>query len=760
MDHQKFFGASQRWQTQSERGYTMQTLIIIAILVLAATITFTVVYAVLRDSTDNIVGGSETFFGEPAGPQNLEINVSALDREDAFDIEISWDAPSYVGENTLQGYSPGVREVDGVATTAPSSCDYYLDIGESRPINPTNDHFSTSNTCMWDDFMVSDDTGYELVFTINVSNVGGFLGVPIPLDLSSQALFPQNVQTSSTENAIVVSWENTGEVTVYRFLIDYQNDGFTLDDDYLLCVNSSNTGDFTQEIPNIAMQPDLHESPPATFPEANEIHVIELDVSRMNLSEGQDDCIDNDNFSENSITFEGIFGAPAMPEFSVMPVGVSTGVSTQTLPYISITSKPCDIDETDNNTFFTFFWAEVGKPQTEESLTFTGCEKTLPVSAVDESEKSYSIWALATNDLGISQRSKIITWVNTGQPEKPAPPRNVRFRWETPTRLVILWDAPELEANALVDEYEVGFAPCGSGRQTIRLSNGSNQVAITEITTVEAYCIDVFSMSNLGQSSLVEIKTSPPPLGQTIIGAREVSVSWQATNPSEVSHYNAIVSSDSDCVENQVIFFRTVLPKTLEMGTILTETFPLLTGNVGYYICINAIYRNGNTERVFTSREITDEPEPIIPEIDMTLVTLTPLDPDNLELTGNLAPNDERYILGRLSYYLCFDILLPPEGDPDTDDKWNDQPGGSGEAEISVSVEFSNSMITIGNASVMIDVDAGSFTYSALEFDGSGTFNPIVTEAGKSYSARAWTSNDSSCPYPDIVPNAATAAIS
>jgi len=591
--------------------------------------------------------------------------------------------------------------------------------------------FSTSNACEW---MVSDTVEYEFILNLDLSNIGGFPGTPIPLELSSQSRLSQNIIIASTENAITASWEDDEGATAYRFHIDYNGDDIISDGDYLLCVQASQSNYYTQEIPNIAEKVVLHESLSATYPEANNSYTIILDISKENTSPGKQFCENDGLFPGDPIIYEDIafgtaFSVPAIPEFTI----TSADISGRNFPHIRITS-PCN---TDSSASFTFFWMEVGKPQAEESLAFTGCEGTLPISTVGERQISYLIWAIATNDVGTSERSQTITWVNTGESERPAPPRNVMFHWQSFNSLIISWEPSELTSNALVDEYQLEYNPenCPDdpldAEESLMFPNGENQAEITPMIQ-ESYCIRVLAISNGISSSAIEIITSPPPLGQTVVGARDVSVSWQASNPSEVSHYNAIVSSNSDCAEEQIIFFKTIVPNPLETDTIFTETFPLLSGNPGYYVCINAIYRNGNLERVFTSLEIGDEPEPLIPKVAPGPIILQQISgEDNLELIVNLEfQEDARYFLGRLSYDFCIEILLPSEGGT-----W------TGVQEISGAVE--NYETDIENLMLAVNSDemTGTLTYSPLEFsNGVDSPAPIQTMPGETYRVRVWLS--------------------
>lgn len=120
----------------TESGYTLQTLIIIAILVLGATISFTFIYAILDDSTDNIVGGSESYRGFPGPPQSFEYEI--LDPVNNMagyaNIKVSWDAPSYLGENQFVEYSLVISNRQAVK----DDCDNSLDSEEGDSCTISN----------------------------------------------------------------------------------------------------------------------------------------------------------------------------------------------------------------------------------------------------------------------------------------------------------------------------------------------------------------------------------------------------------------------------------------------------------------------------------------------------------------------------------------------------------------------------------------------------------------------------------------------
>ena len=176
-------------RSNSESGYTMQTLIIIAILVLAATTAAALLYAILRDSTSRIAGGSETFDGFPSGPQNLQVET-----EPSGSITISWEAPSYLGEFPPTGYELDINENDTLITSIDDNdCD--------SPLDTTNENFTYDNTCQVTVSPVDDDADYELLFTINLGSADasyspGGLTFYRELDLSTMPAPPSQVETS------------------------------------------------------------------------------------------------------------------------------------------------------------------------------------------------------------------------------------------------------------------------------------------------------------------------------------------------------------------------------------------------------------------------------------------------------------------------------------------------------------------------------------------------------------------------------------
>ena len=761
-----------------EGGYTLQALIIIAILVLSATVAFTVIYAILRDSTDNIVGGSETFDGLPSGPQNLEIVTSPLQEDDTTDITISWDAPSFLGENALLGYLPTVRVVGANAGVGPDSCRRHLNLAMNRPSADdavAEPGFANSNMCNWDDFNFADGTDYELSFTINLSEIGGVTFTQ-RLPLSDQLRLPQNIQTSGTENAIVVSWESVGENVAYRFHIDHDDSGNYTDGDYVICVAPSGVPPntlHTQEIPDITLRPSVvWQSPVGTFPQAEMSYEIALAVSSTEIT-GKVGCETDNNFAagvtfkpdEDATEFLGQFGSPAVPEFSVS----SVNIASLALPQVTITSQPCDDGLADSSTLFTFYWSEVGQPEGEQEISFFGCEHILPIGVQVGSERSYSIRGTAGNDFGVSQVSPSLNWVATADSGTPAPPRNIRAIWSGPTQLAISWDPPELESNAVIDSYSLtqgmvdgASRNCLLGtsiifasetQSVIFASDAQSPTSISGIPILDLEpittalgnlgnngpvpCITIQSMANGVESSPIEIRVPQPPSGSVTIGTTEVSVSWQATNPSEISHYIATLSLGVGCPDKDSVIRRTIVPNFSETGNIITETFPLFLGNNREnYVCVAAIYRDGSRQSVFVSGMIMARTS--FAEVEMLRLTHYP-DPDDpddsvlLRLEGVITELDTRYA----NFFVCLDVLLPSGGD-----MWGNEGEGAGRAELEIS---QNPGFNYGE---------GPFTYDPVQFsDTGGPMNITAAQgSGEEFNVRLWASTDNMCPYPETEP--------
>lgn len=177
-----------------ERGYTLQTLIIIAILVLGATIAFTFIYAILDDSTNNIVGGSESYSGEPGPPHNIDIVVGSVNNksteelsDDTVDLNIYWESPIYSGEKRFIWSNSTVR-LESTNGNNSRECDNSQD---NPPYMCTIENFSPDTE---EDSYVEN---YNLVFEVSLGGENSYTYPPINREISigdSKPLNPEENQ--------------------------------------------------------------------------------------------------------------------------------------------------------------------------------------------------------------------------------------------------------------------------------------------------------------------------------------------------------------------------------------------------------------------------------------------------------------------------------------------------------------------------------------------------------------------------------------
>ena len=68
----RFFGSR-----RGERGYTLQTMVIVAVLTAGAVTGLVLLYGVLNDSSEVIGGGAQSADGLPGEPRNVVVRVTA-----------------------------------------------------------------------------------------------------------------------------------------------------------------------------------------------------------------------------------------------------------------------------------------------------------------------------------------------------------------------------------------------------------------------------------------------------------------------------------------------------------------------------------------------------------------------------------------------------------------------------------------------------------------------------------------------------------
>lgn len=430
----------------SEGGYTLQTLIIIAILVLGATTASVILYAVLRDSTSRIAGGSETFDGYPSGPQNLQVRSETsepdpTDPGDHVDVTISWEAPSYLGEFPLTGYDLLIRNNSNNMETVivPDDCV----IPALRTSSPD---FTYNNKCETTVRNVVSGNDYELVFTVNLGSADastspGGLTFYRELSLSTGRPPPDSTQVKPLHEAVEISWDAASNV-VYRLHIK---------PDYYQCFESTG-GMITREVPNIRNRSGTEDG---TTPTEKTEYKIEISASvSVPSGWGDDDTVDktycstDSNFG-NSVEITARFGTPPIPEMTLetYPTPPTRMVGTATLASLKATLSDCKSDMST-----TFYWEEAGKPETQRSHTIAGCGSTTTCESDCELlihgdfivGNEYELWAVTSNDVGANSPTPRQPWIPSGDPgvpQNPGAPQNVNT-YLGGSGIVVVWDAP------------------------------------------------------------------------------------------------------------------------------------------------------------------------------------------------------------------------------------------------------------------------------------------------------------------------------
>ena len=550
-------------QSNSESGYTIQTLIIIAILVLAATTAAALLYAVLRDSTSRIAGGSETFDGLPSGPQNLRV-VSEPSGNDV-DLTISWEAPSYLGEFPPTGYELSVVNNDDNSVTPIDSRDC------DNPLETSNPGFTYGNRCEVTVMPFDDDADYDLVFTINLSSADarsspGSLSFYRDLDLSTTLPLPSRVETLSLPDALQVSWDAQASV-VYRLRVELSGT------DYYQCFNSSG-GEITREIPNIRDRDGWQGT--ATLQKGEE-YTVSLAAASRTLTPNAANCSNDSNFG-TAISFTGSFGIPADPEITLETDLARTVdgsiTSTETLPSLKATLASCEADSST-----TFFWEIAGQPQTQNSYTVQGCGTAACTSncaiTIYEDfalETEYEVWAVAENTVGTSGLSQRQRWFPTRASASiaPSPPRNINTISEGSLAsgggaILISWDAPALIPDSGIRGYILRSEPKPSGaacpatfgatspptNETVEISADTLQHRFAAMENHKAYCfqLSAFSISSSQAEAESDVESFEAiyinPLSR---GAGEFLLDWRANPRAEYYTISwAPLTSDTAC---------------------------------------------------------------------------------------------------------------------------------------------------------------------------------------------------------------------
>lgn len=490
---------------KSESGYTLQTLIIIAILVLATTTASVLLYAVLRDSTSRIAGGSETFDGLPGGPQNLRVvsKPSVTDPADV-DVTISWEAPSYLGEFPPTGYELSINEDGNKMRDNRDDPPGPLTWGPC-PLDISDPDFTYDNECKATipSIEISNTSLYELVFTIKLGSASGGtspggLTFYRELSLSTDTPLPNPIQVMSLPDAVELSWDAETDV-VYRLHIEIPGPPVT---NYYQCFVSVG-GKVTREVPNIRSRTGTENN--TTLRQGTE-YTIKISASESVLTPlNNAECADDGNFGDSSADITATFGTPSDAEIT-FTTGPDHTVRGKQFASLRATLSSC---ESEMNTVF--YWQEAGKPGTQGSQTISGCGSTpnctsdCEITVYDDFtlNTEYEVWTVTANDFGVNSPSRRQQWIpaTTATPGEPSPPRNIET-FSGSYGIIISWNVPEFLTDSGIKRYVLrSQAKPASGNcpatpsNAIDLSPSISQYTFSTAENHQTYCFQLTAVS-------------------------------------------------------------------------------------------------------------------------------------------------------------------------------------------------------------------------------------------------------------------------
>ena len=598
-------------RSNSESGYTMQTLIIIAILVLAATTAAALLYAILRDSTGRIAGGSETFDGLPSGPQNLQVE-SVLSGADV-DLTISWEAPSYLGEFPPTGYELSINKDGTPEITLDEDIDYDNDGTDDcdSPLETSNENFTYDNTCQVTVSSVVDASDYELLFTINLGSADasyspGGLTFYRELDLSTMPAPPSQVNAVSLPNALAVSWEAESNIA-YRLYIDIDGDDMHDPTDYYQCFNSRSE-EVTREIPNIAGRDGYQGT--ATLQKGQQ-YTVRLSAASTALTLDATRCSDDDNFGRE-VSFKGSFGLPSAPVIT-LETDLTRTAGTETLPSLKATLASCEADSST-----TIFWEVAGQPQMSYTIRgcgTAGCTVNCDLIIYEDFalDTEYEVWAVAENTVGTSSPSERQGWLPTraSVSSAPAPPRNINTFTEG-DGILVSWDTPGFVPDAGIRGYILRSQEKPSGAACPATPSDELEISADtvqyKLRTQEQYKIYCFQLSAFSiDSSQTELESKKEDfeavyvyVNPLYIGTDEFLLDWRPDPRAEYYTLSwAPLTSDKTCSTSDDLTAPSLQPPNFLSATIpyngeetLTYTIPAIR-NTYYLLRSTATLNNG-----------------------------------------------------------------------------------------------------------------------------------------------------------------------
>ena len=652
----------------------MQTVIIISVLILSAVVSVVLLYAILRDHSENIAEGTEVFDGLPGRPQNLQVAVLPSSSENV-DVVVSWDAPSYLSDNEFAGYRVAVQddewqdgqtdntsrvEADGSTSKCVKRLNAQLPNGDPNP------DFSYSNSCRWQGYPVTVGSRYVLDFRIERIDLPEVRYPPQAIDVAAITK-ASNIQVIGTERAVVVSWTGRDATAVYRFRTKTSSasDGY-----YYLCVDPpeapGDSGPYTYnwELPDRAGSPGLKYQTPDEaahpWPQPREVYELELASTTTASIDTETQC-KNSFDTAGAAVFEGSYGSPAVPEFTV----ASVAAEGLTQPQVTIEPSSCNSDDAAE---FTFYWSRTDVPSSPQQFTFRGCRsKILPIDTrpgAASGSGAFQIWATASNDFGTSRASAAATWTATPESNQPPAPGEPVVLWSlTPGpsatggyhyQATLQWEQVQADGyNVKLSLLEPGAAARAGGSHSYSfaaltgrdvdcaealMNTNPTYVAshTTELSAATAstpapltafqprsavLCAELSAVAQGVSGPAVAIQSASPKVALSYANPQgdKVAVSWQYNAPADVVYYTAALSKAPGCPSAQ-----TLLSNIVPAGSnsVLAHVMPLTLyqfpdpdppnsiSKIDDYICLTAHHANGSRHTFYSSPALA--PMPVI----------------------------------------------------------------------------------------------------------------------------------------------------
>ena len=190
---------------------------------------------------------------------------------------------------------------------------------------------------------------------------------------------------------------------------------------------------------------------------------------------------------------------------------------------------------------------------------WTDNQLLLSFSIVVEVNTLYDIEVRTVNFIGASSEIAIQEQVEFGVPNAPdnlqVEPSRTGTTGSYAYQITLSWDTPDVDATNTIDSYQYRYklSSASEFNDWVELSADTNEVTITGLTHTDAYDVEVSSLNNFGESTVVKqsniviFQTPPPiPMYDGIVeeidnmGTTTHQIKWNWMLPATVQGFNHI----------------------------------------------------------------------------------------------------------------------------------------------------------------------------------------------------------------------------